>query len=111
DQPTGPTDRTATDQPTGPTDRTATDQPTGPTDRTATDQPTGPTDDVVPLEVLVAAAREGALESGRTTRRVLGPHLRKKGLSISNERFPDLQAALHADPELSHIPRSRRSAR
>ncbi|MFJ9901163.1 DUF2637 domain-containing protein [Streptomyces sp. NPDC091280] len=64
--------------------------------------------DEVPWEVKVEVARQAALESGRMTRRVIRPHLRRHNITISNEGFRKLQAQLYADPQLAHLPRTTR---
>ncbi|ALO96741.1 hypothetical protein SHL15_5678 [Streptomyces hygroscopicus subsp. limoneus] len=81
-------------------------------DAPAADQRTKPADqDEVPWEAKVAVARQAALAEGRMTRRAIRPHLRKANITVSNELFSDLQAALYADPALAHLPRDTRRAR
>lgn len=81
-------------------------------DPSAPDPRTKPTDqDEVPWEAKVEVARKAALEEGRMTRRAIRPHLRRNNISVSNELFSDLQAALYADPTLAHLPRDTRRAR
>ncbi|WP_420716556.1 DUF2637 domain-containing protein [Streptomyces sp. H27-H1] len=75
------------------------------------DQTNAPFADPVPLEVLVPIARDAALAGGRMTRRVIGPYLREQRLTISNERFRELQEVLYQDPELAHLPRPKRRTR
>ncbi|MFD3756680.1 DUF2637 domain-containing protein [Streptomyces sp. NPDC058622] len=75
------------------------------------DQTSGPFPDPVPLEVLVPIARDAALAGGRMTRRVIGPYLREQRLTISNERFRELQEVLYEDPALAHLPRPKRRTR
>ncbi|MGP9017589.1 DUF2637 domain-containing protein [Streptomyces sp. BR1] len=78
----------------------------------ASDQRTKPADqDEVPWEAKVAVAREAALGEGRMTRRAIRPHLRNAGITVSNELFSEIQAALYADPALAHLPRDTRRAR
>ncbi|KUF17320.1 DUF2637 domain-containing protein [Streptomyces silvensis] len=78
----------------------------------AADQRTKPTDqDEAPWEAKVAVARQAALAEGRMTRRAIRPHLRNANISVSNELFSDLQAALYADPALAHLPRDTRRTR
>ncbi|PKV84251.1 DUF2637 domain-containing protein [Streptomyces sp. TLI_146] len=78
----------------------------------APDQRAKPADqDEVPWEAKVAVAREAALGEGRMTRRAIRPHLRNAGITVSNELFSDIQAALYADPALAHLPRDTRRAR
>ncbi|WP_435845878.1 DUF2637 domain-containing protein [Streptomyces huasconensis] len=67
--------------------------------------------DEVPWEAKVAVARKAALAEGRMTRRAIRPHLRNANITVSNELFSDLQAALYADPALAHLPRDTRRAR
>ncbi|WP_405496315.1 DUF2637 domain-containing protein [Streptomyces sp. NBC_00096] len=77
----------------------------------AVDQTSGPFPDPIPLEVLVPIARDAALAGGRMTRRVIGPYLRDQRLTISNERFRELQEVLYQDPALEHLPRPKRRTR
>ncbi|MVO90239.1 DUF2637 domain-containing protein [Streptomyces sp. p1417] len=78
----------------------------------AADQRTKPADqDEVSWEAKVAVARQAALAEGRMTRRAIRPHLRNANISVSNELFSDLQAALYADPTLAHLPRDTRRVR
>ncbi|WP_435124504.1 DUF2637 domain-containing protein [Actinacidiphila sp. bgisy144] len=60
--------------------------------------------DDVPWDV-VTVARQAALAEGRMTRRAIRPHLRSRGISVSNENFAALQAHLYTDPALAHLPR------
>ncbi|WP_412078829.1 DUF2637 domain-containing protein [Streptomyces xanthophaeus] len=87
------------------------DQHSGRTGNGAADQTSTPFPDPVPLEVLVPIARDAALAGGRMTRRVIGPYLREQHLTISNERFRELQEALYEDPMLAHLPRPKRRTR
>ncbi|MFD9483351.1 DUF2637 domain-containing protein [Streptomyces sp. NPDC059991] len=81
-------------------------------DAPVTDQRTNPSgQSEVPWEAKVEVARNAALAEGRMTRRALRPHLRKAHITVSNELFSDLQAALYADPTLAHLPRDTRKAR
>ncbi|MGW2229438.1 DUF2637 domain-containing protein [Streptomyces formicae] len=78
----------------------------------APDPRTKPADqDEVPWEAKVEVARKAALKEGRMTRRAIRPHLRNANITVSNELFSDLQAALYADPTLAHLPRDTRRAR
>ncbi|MFE0138150.1 DUF2637 domain-containing protein [Streptomyces sp. NPDC059037] len=78
----------------------------------APDPRTKPADqDEVPWEAKVEVARKAALEEGRMTRRAIRPHLRNANITVSNELFRNLQAALYADPTLAHLPRDTRRAR
>ncbi|WP_446038028.1 DUF2637 domain-containing protein [Streptomyces sp. SID1121] len=80
--------------------------------RTGTRSRTNPADgDQVPMEQLLKVAREGALKEGRMTRRALRPHLRKQNITISNERFSELQSRLYEDKALAHLPRSQKKTR
>ncbi|WP_249416770.1 hypothetical protein [Streptomyces sp. TS71-3] len=45
------------------------------------------------------------------TRRAIRPHLREHGIKVSNELFSHLQAHLHTDPGLAHLPRTPRKTR
>lgn len=67
-------------------------------------------DTEVPAEV-IEVARQAALAEGRMTRRAIRPHLRNHGIRVSNEMFGDLQARLHTDPALQHLPRTPRRSR
>ncbi|WP_327303612.1 DUF2637 domain-containing protein [Streptomyces sp. NBC_01298] len=87
------------------------DQRSGGTGTGAADQTNTPFPDPVPLEILVPIARDAALAGGRMTRRVIGPYLREQHLTISNERFRELQEVLYEDPELAHLPRPKRRTR
>ncbi|GGU55618.1 hypothetical protein GCM10010211_20480 [Streptomyces albospinus] len=81
-------------------------------DASAPDPQTKPADqDEVPWEAKVKVARKAALAEGRMTRRAIRPHLRNANITVSNELFSDLQAALYADPTLAHLPRDTRRAR
>lgn len=108
DQPAdGPADQDEGDSSAGPQGAPATDHDTSPGPRTTSaDQ-----NDEVPWEVKVEVARKAALASGRMTRRVIRPHLRRNNIAISNEGFRKLQAQLYADPGLAHLPRDTRRAR
>lgn len=64
----------------------------------------------IPQEV-IEVARQAALAEGRMTRRAIRPHLREHGVKVSNELFSDLQARLHADPALAHLPRTTKKTR
>ncbi len=110
----------ATDQPLAPpADQDEGDSSGGPQgarttdhDSSAPDPRTKPADqDEVPWEAKVEVARKAALEEGRMTRRAIRPHLRNANITVSNELFSDLQAALYADPTLAHLPRDTRRAR
>ncbi|MEU0253120.1 DUF2637 domain-containing protein [Streptomyces sp. NPDC006184] len=72
------------------------------------DRSAGPQD--IPREV-IEVARRAALAEGRMTRRAIRPHLREHGIKVSNELFSDLQARLHADPALAHLPRTTKKTR
>ncbi|AWL37144.1 DUF2637 domain-containing protein [Streptomyces sp. SM18] len=108
DQPgDGPADQDEDDSSAGPQGAPTTDHETSPEPRTTSaDQ-----NDEVPWEVKVEVARKAALESGRMTRRVIRPHLRRANITISNEGFRKLQAQLYADPGLAHLPRDTRRSR
>ncbi|MEU9735190.1 DUF2637 domain-containing protein [Streptomyces sp. NPDC048002] len=106
-----------TDQPADrPADRTEDRSPGGPRGARTTDRGTqhapraksADQSDDVPWETKVEVARQAALESGRMTRRVIRPHLRRNNITISNEGFRKLQAQLYADPKLAHLPRTTR---
>ncbi|MFE1293344.1 MULTISPECIES: hypothetical protein [unclassified Streptomyces] len=60
---------------------------------------------------MIEVARQAALAEGRMTRRAIRPHLREHGVKVSNELFSDLQARLHADPTLAHLPRTTKKTR
>ncbi|MFG3010087.1 hypothetical protein ACGFZB_06460 [Streptomyces cinerochromogenes] len=45
------------------------------------------------------------------TGRAIRPHLREHGVKVSNELFSALQARLHADPALAHLPRTTKKTR
>ena len=75
------------------------------------DQTAGDGDEVVPWEQIVEVARLAALEEGRLTRRAIRPHLRKRGIRVSNEAFSELQTHLYADQTLAHLPHSTKKAR
>ncbi|OEV03749.1 hypothetical protein AN219_37885 [Streptomyces nanshensis] len=60
------------------------------------------------LEELLPVARQAALSEGRMTRKALRPHLRSKGIPLSNERFTALQQRLYRDPALVHLPQPKR---
>ncbi|MEU2146058.1 MULTISPECIES: DUF2637 domain-containing protein [Streptomyces albovinaceus subgroup] len=103
----GPADQDEGDSSGGPQGAATTDHETSPEPRTTSaDQ-----NDEVPWEVKVEVARKAALESGRMTRRVIRPHLRRNNITISNEGFRKLQAQLYADPGLAHLPRDTRRSR
>ncbi|MFF3525235.1 DUF2637 domain-containing protein [Streptomyces sp. F41] len=103
----GPADQDEGDSSAGPQGAATADHETSPEPRTTSaDQ-----NDEVPWEVKVEVAREAALESGRMTRRVIRPHLRRNNITISNEGFRKLQAQLYADPGLAHLPRDTRRSR
>ncbi|MEV6723553.1 DUF2637 domain-containing protein [Streptomyces xanthochromogenes] len=81
-------------------------------DAPASDQRTKAADqDEVPWEAKIEVARKAALGEGRMTRRAIRPHLRNAGITVSNELFSDIQAALYADPTLAHLPRDTRRGR
>ncbi|MGW2034760.1 hypothetical protein [Streptomyces sp. NPDC001811] len=80
-----------------------TDPALDPADRSAGQQ-------TIPQEV-IEVARQAALAEGRMSRRALRPHLREHGIKVSNELFSDLQARLHADPALAHLPRTTKKTR
>ncbi|WP_439940044.1 DUF2637 domain-containing protein [Streptomyces sp. BBFR115] len=80
-----------------------TDPALDPADRSAGHQ-------AIPQEV-IEVARQAALAEGRMSRRALRPHLREHGIKVSNELFSDLQARLHADPALAHLPRTTTKSR
>ncbi|MFE3387442.1 DUF2637 domain-containing protein [Streptomyces anulatus] len=102
-----PADQDEDDSSGGPQGAATTDHATSPEPRTTSaDQ-----NDEVPWEVKVEVAREAALASGRMTRRVIRPHLRRNNITISNEGFRELQAQLYADPGLAHLPRDTRRSR
>ncbi|WP_327417588.1 DUF2637 domain-containing protein [Streptomyces sp. NBC_01233] len=98
-------------EPPGPGPGTTADQDDEQEGEGPADQTNGPFPDPVPLEALVPIARKAALAGGRITRRVIGPYLREQHLTISNERFPELQEVLYGDPALAHLPRPKRRTR
>ncbi|GHJ40483.1 hypothetical protein Sm713_60920 [Streptomyces sp. TS71-3] len=84
----------------------APDQQTTP----APDHAGQPDHDGIPQEA-IEVARAAALAEGRMTRRAIRPHLREHGIKVSNELFSHLQAHLHTDPGLAHLPRTPRKTR
>lgn len=108
DQPANrPADQDEDDPSAGPQGAPTTDHETSPEPRTTSENQ----NDEVPWEVKVEVARKAALASGRMTRRVIRPHLRRNNITISNEGFRKLQAQLYADPGLAHLPRDTRKSR
>ncbi|MFC9740485.1 DUF2637 domain-containing protein [Streptomyces noursei] len=108
DQADQPADQDEDDSAGGPhgARTTSHDEPSSTARTEAADQ-----DDEVPWEVKVEIARQAALTEGRMTRRVIRPHLRNHGITVSNALFSDLQSRLYEDPTLAHLPRPPRRTR
>ncbi|QPP05137.1 DUF2637 domain-containing protein [Streptomyces bathyalis] len=107
DQTTGP-DRTTDagpDHRTGPSPDRDQDEEEADKDADRAEQSGG---EPVSLEDLLPVARQAALSEGRMTRKALRPHLRSKGIPLSNERFTALQQRLYRDPALAHLPQPKR---
>ncbi|MFE4516365.1 DUF2637 domain-containing protein [Kitasatospora sp. NPDC056783] len=58
-------------------------------------RPGGPGNDLDPE--LLKAGRRAAAEAGRITRKVVGDGIRSQGLTVSNDRIPEILAALRTD--------------
>ncbi|WP_395298801.1 hypothetical protein ACF9IK_30305 [Kitasatospora hibisci] len=46
---------------------------------------------------LLTAGRRAAAEAGRITRKVVGDGIRAQGLTVSNDRIPEILQALRTD--------------
>ncbi|MFF2545154.1 DUF2637 domain-containing protein [Kitasatospora sp. NPDC058063] len=71
--------------------------PGGPSERPGgpSAHPGGPGNDLDPE--LLKAGRRAAAEAGRITRKVVGDGIRSQGLTVSNDRIPEILAALRTD--------------
>ncbi|MEC4019698.1 hypothetical protein [Streptomyces sp. H27-D2] len=116
DQSAHPADQPAPSWSAASADQTTADQTTEPADQPRTtntgaaDQSGPGSSEPVPMERLVALARQGALREGRLTRRAIRPYLREHGIQISNERFGELQDHLYRDAALARLPRPQKKA-